>query len=227
MQLQENTLTIISEGRTIDAFAAHPVGAESLPAVVVIQEVFGLNDNIRDICRRFAEEGYAALAIDLYSGGLKVLCVLQTIRAVLSSNTDNYATRHLRNTLTYLGQQPYADTNRMGAIGFCMGGNFALALANEDKRVKTIAPFYGMTPKRLKTNVSGLCPVVASYPGKDFTAKAGRKLGAALGKTNIAHDIKIYPDAKHSFMNDTISAYSPEAAADAWKRTLAFFGEHL
>ena len=227
MQLQENTLTLISEGRSIAGFAAHPAGAESLPAVVVIQEVFGLNENIRGICRRLAGEGYAALAVDLYSGGIKILCILQTLRAVLSSNTDNYATRHLRNALTYLGQQPYADANRLGAIGFCMGGNFALALANEDKRVKTIAPFYGLTPKPLKTNVSGLCPVVGSYPEKDFTAKQGLKLDADLALAHIPHDIKVYPDAKHSFMNDSQSSYNPNAATDAWQRTLAFFGEHL
>ncbi len=227
MNIQENTLTIISEGKALNAFTARPAGVGSLPALVVIQEVFGLNDNIRGVCRRLAQEGYAALAVDLYSGGIKVLCILQTLRAVLSSNTDNYGTRHLRNALTYLGQQPYADANRLGAIGFCMGGNFALALANEDKRVKTIAPFYGLTPKPLKTNVSGLCPVVGSYPEKDFTAKQGRKLDADLTKANVPHDIKVYPGAKHSFMNESQSAYNPEAAADAWERTLTFFREHL
>lgn len=91
MSIQESNLTLPSEGRILNAFMTHPAGAGPYPAVVVIQEVYGLNDNIRGITRRFAEEGYAALAIDLYSGGLKVLCVLQTIQAVLSSNTDNYA----------------------------------------------------------------------------------------------------------------------------------------
>ncbi len=227
MSIQESNLTLPSKGHTLNAFMTHPARAGLYPAVVVIQEVYGLNDNIRGITRRFAEEGYAALAIDLYSGGLKALCVLQTIQAVLSSNTDNYATRHLGNALTYLGQQPFVDANRLGAIGFCMGGNFALALAREDKRVKSIAPFYGMTPKPLKTNVSGLCPVVGSYPEKDFTPKHGLQLDAALTAANIPHDIKIYPGAKHSFMNESQSAFNPEAAADAWHRTLTFFREHL
>ena len=227
MQIQEQEFTLPSEGRTLKAFVAHPAGPDPRPAIVVIHEIFGLNDNIRGICRRFAQEGYAALAIDLYSGGLKALCVLQTVRAVFNNNTDNYGTRHLRNALTYLSQQPYADANRLGAIGFCMGGNFALALAHEDKRVKTIAPFYGMTPKPLRTNVAGLCPVVGSYPGKDFTTNHGRQLNADLTAANIPHDIKIYPDAKHSFMNDSGSLYNPEAAADAWQRTLAFFQSYI
>lgn len=233
MPIHENELTVPSEGQTLKAFVAYPAGAGTevprteVPAVVVIHEILGLNDNIRRICRRFAGEGYAALALDLFSGGVKAFCVLRTITAGLSRDTDNYSTRHLRSALSYLAQQPYADANRLGAIGFCMGGNFALALANEDKRVKTIAPFYSFTPKPLKADVANLCPVVGSYPEKDFTAKAGRKLDAALTAANIPHDIKVYPDAKHSFMNDDISAYNPEAAADAWQRTLAFFGEHL
>ena len=227
MEIQESTITLPSEGKSLTAFLARPGGEGPYPAIVVIQEIFGLNDNIRRITSRFAREGYAALALDLYSGGFKPWCVFQSVRAVLSSDTDNYSTRHLRNAMTYLAQQPYTDANRLGAIGFCMGGNFALALANEDKRLKTIAPFYSITPKPLKKDVTGLCPVVGSFPGKDFTTKQGVQLDADLKKANIVHDIKIYPGAKHSFMNDSSSAFHPEAAADAWQRTLAFFEEHL
>lgn len=227
MEIQESTITLPSEGQSLKAFIARPAGAEPRPALLVIQEVFGLNDNIRQITSRLAQEGYAALALDLYSGGFKPWCVFQTMRAILSSSTDTYGTRHLRNAMTYLAQQPYVDANRLGAIGFCMGGNFALALAHQDKRLKTIAPFYGLTPKPLKKNVSGLCPVVGSYPGKDFTTKHGQQLDSDLTRANIAHDIKIYPGANHSFMNDSRSSFEPEAAADAWQRTLAFFQVHL
>ncbi|WP_020602363.1 dienelactone hydrolase family protein [Spirosoma spitsbergense] len=227
MLIQENDITLPSEGQSLKAFIARPAGAEPRPAIVVIQEIFGLNDNIRQITSRLAQEGYVALALDLYSGGFKPWCVFQSVRALLSSHTDNYGTRHLRNAMTYLSQQPYADVNRLGAIGFCMGGNFALALANEDKRLKTIAPFYSITPRPLKKDVSGLCPVVGSFPGKDFTTKQGKQLAIDLAKANIAHDIKIYPGAKHSFMNDSRSSFHPEAAADAWQRTLAFFQMHL
>ena len=227
MQTQENEVTLSSQGQSLKAFVTYPFQPGPHPAIIVIQEILGLNDNIRRITRRFAQEGYAALAVDLYSGGFKPLCVLQTIRAVFSSSTDNYSTRHLRNVLTYLAQQPYADADRMGAIGFCMGGNFALALAQEDKRLKTIAPFYSITPKPLKKNVSGLCPVVGSFPEKDYTARQGRQLAQALEQAQVPHDIKIYPGAGHSFMNDSGPSFRPEAAADAWQRTLAFFETHL
>jgi carboxymethylenebutenolidase len=108
-----------------------------------------------------------------------------------------------------------------------MGGNFALALAQEDKRLKTIAPFYSITPKSLKKDVSGLCPVVGSFPEQDYTAKQGRHLAQALAQAQVPHDIKIYPGAGHSFMNDSGSSFRAEAAADAWQRTLSFFETHL
>lgn len=227
MSVNEQTLTLTSEAQTLNAFAAYPGETGPYPALVVIHEVFGLNDNIRNICRRFAQEGYAALALDLFSGGFKAFCVVRTLTATLSGSTDNYGTRHLRNALTFLARQPYADAARLGAIGFCMGGNFALALANEDKRLKTIAPFYAMTPKPLQTNVAGLCPVVGSYPQNDFTTSHGRQLDTALTQAGIPHDIKVYAGAGHSFMNDSRSSFNPEAAADAWQRTLSFFRTHL
>lgn len=227
MQLTEQTLTIASEGQSLNAFVAHPADNGPRPGIVVIHEIFGLNDNIRGITRRLAQEGYAALALDLFSGGLKALCVFRTVTATLSGSTDNYGTRHLRNALTFLAAQPYADANRLGAIGFCMGGNFALAFADQDKRLRTIAPFYAMTPKPLKTNVANLCPVVGSYPEKDFTKAQGEQLDANLTRAGIPHDIKVYPGAGHSFMNDSRSSYNPTAATDAWVRVLAFFEQHL
>ncbi|HLK98699.1 MAG TPA: dienelactone hydrolase family protein [Hymenobacter sp.] len=227
MQTQENEVTLSSQGQPLKAFVAYPLGPGPHPSIVVIQEILGLNDNIRRITRRFAQEGYAALALDLYSGGFKPFCVFQTIRSVFSSSTDNYSTRHLHNALTYLAQQPYADAERLGAIGFCMGGNFALALAQQDKRLKTIAPFYSITPRALKKDVSSLCPVVGSFPENDYTAKQGRLLAQALAQAQVPHDIKIYPGAGHSFMNDSGPSFRHDAAADAWQRTLAFFETHL
>ena len=114
----------------------------------------------------------------------------------------------------------------MGAIGFCMGGSFAIAWACTDSRLKAIAPFYGVNPRPLDV-VQRLCPVVGSYPEKDFTANAGRKLDEALDKCDIAHDIKIYPGAKHSFFNDSSKAYDKSAAKDSWARVMKFFGEQI
>jgi carboxymethylenebutenolidase len=114
-----------------------------------------------------------------------------------------------------------------GAIGFCLGGSFAIAWACTDQRLKVIAPFYGNNPRPLEA-VQRLCPVVGSYPESDFTTAAGRRLDAALDTYQIPHDIKIYPGAQHSFFNAHNAArHDPAASADAWQRTLAFFKTHL
>ena len=186
----------------------------------------GLTDHIKDITSRLAGEGYAALALDLLSAGNTAICIWKYLQAVRSGKTDHFAVHYLQSGLDYLAAQPFVDKDRLGAIGFCMGGNFALSLACLDKRIKTIAPFYGLTPSQVE--VTSLCPVVGSYPTLDATTKSARKLAAKLDETSIAHDIKFYPGAVHSFMNDRLPLfYNAEAAGDSWQRTLSFFAEHL
>lgn len=107
-----------------------------------------------------------------------------------------------------------------------MGGGFAIAWACTDDRLKAIAPFYGANPRPLDA-VKRVCPVVGSYPEKDFTASAGRALDEALDRHGVAHDIKFYPGAGHSFFNDRSRAHHKDSAADSWTRVLQFFGEHL
>lgn len=224
--IQESTCTFNRGNTTLQGFIARPETENPVPAVIVIHEIFGLNDNIRDITRRFAREGYAALAVDLFSGRNKALCIVKLMGSMLRGKTDHMGTRDLKAALDYFSKQPYVDEKRVGAIGFCMGGGFAIAWAIEDDRLKTIAPFYGTNPKPIQ-KVNKLCPTVGSYPEQDFTAKAGKKLNAALDETSIPHDIKIYPGAKHSFMNDKGKAYDQESATDAWERTLHFFQQHI
>ncbi|HEX9028483.1 MAG TPA: dienelactone hydrolase family protein, partial [Anaerolineales bacterium] len=95
-----------------------------------------------------------------------------------------------------------------------------------DERLRAASVFYGQNPKPLEA-VARACPIVGSYPGRDFTAQAARELEPALEHYNIPHDIKIYPEASHSFFNDQRPAFNPEASADAWERMLAFFQEHI
>jgi carboxymethylenebutenolidase len=107
-----------------------------------------------------------------------------------------------------------------------MGGSFAIAWACTDGRLKAIAPYYGMNPRPLEA-VARACPVVGSYPDKDFTTPNGQKLDVELGRYNIPHDIKIYSGSKHSFFNDKGKSYNEAAAQDSWRRVLAFFGEQI
>ncbi len=207
-------------------FVALPEGDRPHPGVVVIHEAFGLNDNIKDITQRLANEGYAALAVDLFSDRNKPICMARYMAGMLRGSVNRFGVEDLKLALSYLAAQPEVDPDRIGAIGFCMGGSFAVAWACTDDRLKAVAPFYGANPRPIDA-IQRMCPVVGSYPEKDFTASAGRKLDVALTRHNISHDIKIYPGAQHSFFNDTRRSYNKPAAEDAWKRVLGFFDAHL
>ena len=212
---------------SLTAYVARPSGDAARPAVVIIHELFGLNDNIRDIARRFAGEGYVALAVDLFSGGgSRKLCILRVMSALMLRPLKNQGLSDLRRSVDWLQQRPEVDASRVGAIGFCMGGGYALALACVESDLRASSAFYCVNPRPLSA-LRRACPIVGSYPGNDWSARSGRKLDAALDRYSVPHDIKIYPGAGHSFFNDTLGNYDPEAAADSWQRTLAFFGEHM
>jgi carboxymethylenebutenolidase len=196
------------------------------PGVVVIHEAYGLNENIKNIAGRFAEQGYAALAVDLFGGRNRAICMARFMTGMLAGSVNRFGISDLKAALTHLAALPEVEPDRIGAIGFCMGGAFAIAWACTDQRLKAIAPFYGANPRPLET-VKRACPVVGSYPGKDFTASAGRALDEALDTYGITHDIKIYPGAGHSFFNDTSRAHDQVAADDSWERVLTFFETNL
>jgi carboxymethylenebutenolidase len=212
--------------RQREGYLARPEGEGPFPGIVVIHEAFGLNENIKDIARRFADQGYVALAVDLFAGRNRAICMFRFMSGWLFNSLDNSAIHDLKASLTFLSQQPGVDESRLGAVGFCLGGGFVVCWACTDNRLKAIAPYYAGNPRPLEA-VARLCPVVGSYPDKDFTTKQGQKLDVELDRYNVPHDIKIYPGAKHSFFNDTLKNYNEAAAQDSWGRVLAFFGEHI
>ena len=216
-----------SGSRTLAGYFARPEGDGPTPGVLVIHEIFGLNENIKEIARRFANEGYAALAVDLFAGRNRILCMFSLFAGMRYNSTGHGGIRDLRAALDFLGQQPRVDPARLGAVGYCLGGGLAIALACADNRLKAIAPYYGMNPRPLEA-VGRACPVVGSYPAKDFTVKSGRVLEAELERLQIPHDIKIYEGAGHSFFNDTLPAvYNADAALDSWERVKTFFKEYV
>jgi carboxymethylenebutenolidase len=192
----------------------------------VIHEVFGLNDDIRSIVDRFAAEGYTALAVDLFGNRNRAICMFRFFGGIFTNSLDHEGIKNLRSSLDYLGKLPFVDPNRLGAIGFCMGGSFSIAWACTDNRLKAIAPYYAFNPRPMEA-VARSCPVVGSYPGNDFTKGMGEKLDSKLDEYNVPHDIKIYPGTGHSFFNSTRPSHNPDAAADSWQRVLAFFQTHL
>jgi carboxymethylenebutenolidase len=208
------------------SYLALPDGAGPFPGVVAVHEAFGLNDNIRDICGRFAAEGYAALGVDLFAGRSRAACMARMFAGAMAGNLDYHGVPALKAALGRLAGHPQVDAARIGAIGFCLGGSIVLTWACTDDRLAAIAPFYGTAPKPREA-IRRLCPVVGSWPARDFTTKAARVLETELTAAAIPHDLKVYPGAKHSFFNDRWRAYEPAAAADSWRRVLAFFADHI
>jgi len=215
-----------SGSRQLEGYMARPEGDGPFPGIVIIHELFGLNENMKDISRRFAAQGYVALAVDLFAGRNRAVCLFRVMAGLLLNSLHNSGIQDLKAALTFLSEQPGVDDSRLGAVGYCLGGSFAIAWACMDERLQAIAPYYAGNPRPLKA-VARLCPVVGSYPDKDFTTSAGQKLDVELDRYHVPHDIKIYPGAKHGFFNDTSKIYNESAAQDSWGRVLAFFEEHL
>lgn len=208
------------------SYLALPDGPGPFPGMVVVHEASGLNDNIRDICRRFASEGYAALGVDLFEGRNRLVCMARMFVGGLAGNLDYYGVPALKAALGQLADRPEVDADHLGAIGFCLGGSIVLTWACTDNRLAAIGPFYGAAPKPREA-IRRMCPVVGSWPDKDFTTQAAGVLETELTAAGVPHDLKVYPGVKHAFFNDQWRNYDPTAAADSWQRVLAFFADHV
>jgi carboxymethylenebutenolidase len=217
----------------LGGYLATPSDAGPHPGVVVIQDALGLSDDIRAQADRLAGAGYVAFAPDLYSGrGIR--CVVATLSASRSGSGPVY--EEIEAARKLLAERKDCS-GRIGIIGFCMGGGFALLCAPRGFQAASVN--YGEVPKDVQ-RLAGACPVVGSYGAKDRTLRArAQRLEQALDSLGVTHDIKEYPQAGHSFLNHlqvgpltpllhvTGFGYNREAAEDAWRRILAFFGEHL
>jgi carboxymethylenebutenolidase len=220
----------------LPGYLAVPIGAGPWPAVVVLHEVFGLNDDIRRITDRFAANGYLAFAPALFQRGPKPLCIVSAFRALATgsgSAVDDIvaAAEALRSD--------ERTTGKVGSAGFCMGGGFCLLLADRGVFDAT-APNYGPFPPATGVPTRS-CPIVASYGADDrLLPGAAAKLEESLAPSGVARDIKEYPGVGHSFMNEWKTPsplhvveriaglhHSAPQADDAWQRILAFFGEQL
>jgi carboxymethylenebutenolidase len=206
-------------------YLALPTGEPPFAGIVVIHEIAGLNENIADTARRLFDLGYAALAVDLFAGRNRIVCLARFYSSLIANRLNSRSVRELKAALAYLAGRPEVDGARLGALGFCLGGNYALAWACTDNRLQAIAAFYAVNPSPLSA-IARACPVVGSYP-QDFTTRHGRKLDRALDRYGVPHDIKFYPDAQHSFFNDRGPHYEAHDAADAWQRVRAFFDLHV
>jgi carboxymethylenebutenolidase len=226
MALITETLSFPSGSKQLAGFLARPEGEGPFPGLIVIHEIFGLKENIKRCAQRFAEAGYAALAVDLFAGRNRTACMFSLMSGLTFNSLNHQGIQDLKASLNFLETQTFVDSARIGAVGYCLGGSLAIAWACTDNRLKAIAPYYAMNPKPQEA-LARLCPVVGSYPEQDFTAKQGQQLDLALDQHGIVHDVKIYPGAKHAFVNDDRGNYNRDATEDSWERVLAFFSEHI
>jgi carboxymethylenebutenolidase len=220
----------------LGGYLAQPIGSGRHPGVVVIQDVLGLSDDIREQADRLAAAGHLAFAPDLYSGrGIR--CVVATMQASRSGRGAAYEEIEAARRLL---EERDDCTGHIGIIGFCMGGGFALLCAPRGG-FAAASVNYGEVPSDAAERLAGACPVVASYGAKDrgLRGRAAR-LERALQATGVVHDVKEYPQAGHSFLNRFNAgpvltpllhvagfSYEHSAAEDAWRRILEFFAEHL
>lgn len=223
--------TFAGKAGELRAYVAHPQDEEApFPGVIVIQEWWGLNDHVRDIARRFAAQGYFAVAPDLYSRlGHKVAQDPSTAAQLMQALKKPEGVEDLLSTLAWLRARPEVDAGRIATVGFCMGGSYALLLACSTKELKAAAPFYGEVPADDKLRELS-CPVFYVYGDRDgwITRRDVDRLSAALKKFGKPGEVRIYPGAQHGFFNDTRKeAYDAAAAKDAFARVLKFFATNL
>jgi carboxymethylenebutenolidase len=203
--------------------------------VVVIHEAFGLNGDIRAHADRLATQGYLALAPDLYRGRSFVRCLRDVFRQLHAGSGSAFDV--ISEARAALAARPDC-TGKIGVLGFCMGGGFALLCAPRGEFFAASVN-YGEVPGDVERMLAGSCPVVASYGGRDLMGpKPPQRLEAALTRLDVAHEVKVYPGAGHSFMSPKPAwltpmtrlarlDYKPEAAEDSWRRIFTFFDEHL
>jgi carboxymethylenebutenolidase len=214
-----------ANGTKTSGYLATPATGKG-PGVLVLQEWWGLVRHIKNVCDRFAAEGFTALAPDLYHG--KTTAEPDEAGKLFMALSVGQAEKDLRGAVTTLLQQ--ASTKTVGAIGFCMGGQLALFAATLNPSVAACVDFYGIHPN-VKPDYSKLSgPVLGLFAEKDqfVTPTAAKEVDAAIKKAGKRSEIHIYPNVDHAFFNDErADVYNKAAAEDAWRRTLAFLRQHV
>ena len=213
--------------RKTKGFLARPTKQQTYPAVIIIHEIWGLVDHIKDVGIRLAREGYVALAVDLFEE--KTISKLEEGRKYREQFTEEKILGDLNGAFGYLKTLPYVNPKRIGSIGFCMGGGLSLLFACHNKELAAAAVFYGRNPSPIDLVKNIQCPILGNYAGADMaiTESDINLLKQTLTKYGKVFDVKIYPGAPHAFFNDTRESYRPEAAKDAWNRTMQFFNKCL
>jgi carboxymethylenebutenolidase len=232
--MDTRALDIVVDDRTV--VTARPVPSGPWPGVVMLHEGWGVDDVLRRHADRLAAAGYLVYAPDLLGEGSWLRCIRITFKAFQARSGKPFEL--IESCRRALKGDPDC-TGKVGVIGFCMGGGFALLLAADGYEAASVN--YGPVPSDIDELAARSCPVVASYGGRDWTARGVPPLRDALRSHHVPHDVEVYPAAGHSFLNDkpngpllfrpmaklAHAGPEPTSAADAWWRIEAFFADHL
>jgi len=224
----------------IPAYRAFPDKGGPFPTVLVVQEIFGVHEHIKDICRRLAKLGYFAVAPELYArqGDVsKITDFQEIISKVVSKVPDAQVMSDLDAAVAYAKKTGKADTSKLAATGFCWGGRIVWLYAAHNPSLKAGAAWYGklidnkdaLRPKYPIDVVRDIkAPVLGLYGGADqgIPVATVEKMRAALKGAGKEAEIVVYPDTPHAFYADYRPSYRKEQAEDAWKRMLAWFKQH-
>ena len=216
-----------SNGGTTSGYLSIPEKGAG-PGVVVIQEYWGLVGHIKDVCDRFAAEGYVALAPDLYHGE-RAKSPDEAGKLMMALRIDE-AEKDMRGAIQYLLDHEATTGESVGVVGFCMGGALSLYAASKNPQVGACVVFYGIHPN-VKPDLENLqAPALGIYAGRDqfVPPEAVRELEARLKELGKTAEFHIYPETDHAFFNDQRpEVYNARAAEDAWRRVLQFFAKNL
>ncbi|MFM9257795.1 dienelactone hydrolase family protein [Rhodococcus sp. 5A-K4] len=227
---------VVGGSQPLRAILETPTTPGPWPGVVMIHEAFGLEEVMQRQAKRLAAAGFLTLAVDLYSAGGAKRCLVPTMTSMLRGHGKAFT--DIEVARSWLLESPVC-TGKIGVIGFCMGGGFAMVSAGD---FDAASVNYGQLPRKLDEAVVDACPIVGSFGGKDFSLRgAAAKLETALSNAGIENDVKEYPAAGHAFLNDAEAGPKvlrplerilgigpdPVAAQDAWKRIDSFFERHL
>lgn len=222
------TVSYKSGDETVQALLYTPVGKGPFPGIIVIHEWWGLNDWVKDQASKLADQGYAALAIDLYRG--KVATTPDMAHEIMRGVPEDRAKRDLHAAFEFLQSQPTVKKDRIGAIGWCMGGGYSLDVALQEPTLAADVINYGhlaTDPEALK-KISA--PILGLFGGQDrgITPDDVHKFETAMKQAGKKIDVRIYDDAGHGFENPSNKdGYRAADAADTWKRTVEFLADTL
>ncbi|MCH7736922.1 MAG: dienelactone hydrolase family protein [Chloroflexi bacterium] len=218
-----------ADGEKLLGYLSRPTLPGPHPAIVVVHENRGLLPHFHDLTRRYAREGYVALAVDMLSrqGGADSFADGNAMRAALGRIPQDQVVYDGNAAVRFLQSLPYVRRDRVGATGFCFGGSIVWRMAVGNPELRAAVPFYGSAPP-LEDVANLQVPVLGIYAGEDSRINAGvPALEAELMAKGKDYKFVTYPGANHAFFNDTGSRYHPQAAEAAWMEALDWFEDHL